>query len=66
MLHNIFKTLAVLLLMLFSQNLLADQQMLSLLQELKAEIQTLKTNAEIANNRISELEKQLAQSQKPT
>lgn len=64
MLHNIFKTLAVLLLMLFSQNLLADQQMLSLLQELKAEIQILKTNAEIANNRISELEKQLAQSQK--
>jgi hypothetical protein len=65
MLHNIFKTLAVLLLMLFSQNLLADQQMLNLLQELKAEIQILKTNAEIANNRISELEKQLAQSQKP-
>jgi hypothetical protein len=64
--RNTFKTLVVLLLMLFNQNLLADDQTLNLLKELKAEIQTLKTNAEIANNRISELEKQLAQSQKPS
>lgn len=63
--RNTFKTLTVLLLMLFSQNLLADQQTLRLLQALKAEIQSLKANAEIANQRISELEKQVAQSQKP-
>lgn len=60
--RNTFRTLVVLVLMLFSQNLLADAQMLSVLKELKAEIQTLKANAEMANQRISELEKQLAQS----
>ena len=53
--RNTFKTLVVLLLMLFNQNLLADDQTLSLLKELKAEIQTLKTNAEIASEALSAL-----------
>ncbi len=55
---------ALLLLLLFTSEAMAaaDNEMLTLLKELKSEIKALKSQAEQANARITDLEKQLDQS----